>query len=62
MVTPLDVFRDGTEPEWIGWAETLAQALELVRENGPGAYFVLSLETQQKNYYEVNPNGVISPA
>ena len=51
MVAPLNVFAVGNkQPEWVGWANTLAQAFEVMREAGAGSYFVFSEETANKNF------------
>jgi hypothetical protein len=61
MIPPLDVFalKDG-KPQWLGYAETLAKALELAGKNGLGSYFVFSQETGHKTFYEISANGVVS--
>ena len=60
MVAPLDVFavKNG-EPKWLGCAESLAQAIELLRNTGSGSYFVFSQQTGHKNFYEVSTEGVV---
>jgi hypothetical protein len=63
MVAPLDVFAvTNGEPKWLGCAETLAKALQLVRDHGTGSYVVYSQQTGHKNFYEVMPTGNIVPA
>lgn len=59
MIARLDVFVRHKKPEWLGCAETLETALELVRKTGPGSYFVFSQTTEHKDYYEMNSEGVI---
>lgn len=61
MVAPLDVFalKNG-EAQWLGCAETLSAAIELLRKAGSGSYFVFSQQTTHKNFYEVNAEGVVS--
>jgi hypothetical protein len=50
MVPPLDVFAvRNKQREWVGRANTLEQAFELVREPGTGSYFVFSKKTGHKN-------------
>jgi hypothetical protein len=62
MVSSLDVFAlKSGEPKWVGCAETLAQAIELMRkEGGSGSYFVFSQQTGHKNFYETSAEGAIS--
>jgi hypothetical protein len=61
MIAPLDVFAlKSGEPKWLGCAETLAQAIELMRKAGSGSYFVFSQQAVRKNFYEVNAEGAIS--
>ena len=61
MIAPLDVFVIGdADSQWLGCAETLTQALELIEKTGPGAYLVFSQTTQHKNLYRVNADGTIS--
>jgi len=44
----------------VGRANTLAQALELVRETGTGSYFVFSKKkTGHKNFSDVVSGGVV---
>ena len=63
MIAPLDVFVvNGDQPEWLGCAETLADALTLIRNKGVGSYVVYSQQTGHKNHYEVNPDGHVSVA
>ena len=61
MVAPLDIFaaKNG-EPKWLGCAETLARATQLLRNAGAGSYFVFSQRTGQKNFYNVSVEGVVS--
>jgi len=44
----------------LGCAESLAQAIELLRNTGSGSYFVFSEETGHKNFYEVSTEGFVS--
>jgi glucose dehydrogenase len=61
MVAPLDVFAvNNGEPKWLGCAESLAQATDLIRKTGAGSYFVFSQETGHKNFYELTTDGVVS--
>ena len=61
MVKTLDVFAVNDEkPRWVGCAETLAKALDVAIEHGEGLYFVCSLQTGKKDFYEVT-SGSISP-
>ena len=58
MVPRLDLFAtENARVRWLGCAETLVQALELVSKRGPGSYFVFSQETGRRNFYEVTSNG-----
>jgi hypothetical protein len=60
MDARLDVFAVMyKEPKWLGCAETLEKALELMCEAGTGSYFVSS-QNGHKDFFEVSPNGVIS--
>jgi len=62
MIPPLDVFSvKKSEPTWLGAAETLPQALEKVRQNGVGSYFVFSQKTGHKTTYEVGADGSVRP-
>ena len=62
MVANLDVFTiEKRESKWVGCAETLAKALELATNHGVGSYFVFSQRTEDKSYYKVAPEGIISP-
>lgn len=61
MDAPLDVFAvHGSETDWLDSAETLSQALELIRRTGPGSYIVFSQKSQQKNFYKVSTDRSIS--
>jgi hypothetical protein len=59
MIPPLDVFsvKLDREPEWLGAAETLGKAVELIRASGPGSYFVFSQQTGHKNFFNVSADG-----
>jgi len=60
MVAPLDVFAvNNGEPRWLGCAQSLAQAIDLLRESGSGSYFVFSQQTGHKNFYDVTVEGVV---
>ena len=61
MVPPLDVFAiENGAPTWLGCAETLARAVELVGTRGPGSYFVFSQETGNKTSYEVVAHNTVA--
>jgi hypothetical protein len=63
MIAPLDVFAaKGDQPMWLGCAETLVDALDLIRNKGVGSYVVYSAQTGHKNHYEVNADGHVSLA
>jgi hypothetical protein len=62
MVAPLDVFAfpgalQDIEPKWVDCAESFEKARELMRKSGPGAYLVLSQQTQRRSFYEVDSDG-----
>jgi hypothetical protein len=58
---PLDIFAvNNGQPKWIACAETLAEAMQLLRHASPGSYFVFSLQTGQKDRYNVSVDGVVS--
>ena len=59
MVAPLDIFAVNGEPKWLGCAETLAQAIDLIRKTGSGSYFVFSQKTGHKHFYK-NTDGIVS--
>ena len=60
MIPQLDVFSiRHNEPEWLGPAETLVQALEMARENGAGTYLLFSPKTAHKTTCEVDAGGAI---
>ena len=61
MVAPLDIFalENGGPASWLGCAETLAQATELLRNAGSGSYFVFSQKTGHKTFYKVT-DGALS--
>jgi hypothetical protein len=43
MIAPLDVFAiDDSDSRWLGCAETLAEAVDLIQKTGPGSYLVFS--------------------
>jgi len=62
MVAPLDIFavQGRGQTKWLGCAQTLAKALELALKHGQGTYFVFSVETGHKNFYEVTEGGTIN--
>jgi hypothetical protein len=61
MVAGLDVFAvNHGQPKWLGCTETLAQAILLLRDAGPGSYLVFSQQTGYKDHYEVSADGVVS--
>ena len=62
MIPPLDVFsvKDNV-PSWLGAAESLVHALEMVRKNGAGSYCVFSHQTGNKTMYHVDATGTIRP-
>jgi hypothetical protein len=61
MIDSLDIYVvPGIDPVWLGSAETLPQALEIIRASGEGAYFVFSQTTECNNFYLVGPDGELS--
>jgi hypothetical protein len=63
MIAPLDIFvANGDRPVWLGCAETLVDALTLIRNKGVGSYVVYSHQTGHTNHYEVNADGHVSAA
>jgi hypothetical protein len=61
VIAPLDVFAIGDiDSRWLGSADTLAQALKLIENTGPGAYLVSSQKTKHKNLYKVSADGTVS--
>jgi hypothetical protein len=62
MMPPLDVFSiRNNESTWLGPAETLVQALEVMRQNGAGSYFIFSHQTGHKAMYQVDEHGSVRP-
>jgi len=62
MVPPLDVFSiKDNEPTWLGAADSLTQALEIVQQTGEGFYFIFSHETGHRTMYQVDQAGSILP-
>jgi hypothetical protein len=54
MGPSLDIFAAGNfDPLWLGSAETLAQAVELMKNNGEGVYFIFSQKNMEKSFYKV---------
>ena len=61
MVPSLDVFAaNNGEPKWLGCTETLAQAIQLLRNAGSGSYFVFAQQNGHKDHFEVSRDGVVS--
>jgi hypothetical protein len=61
MIAPLDVFAvHDSESKWLGCAQTLVEALELIRSAGPGEYFVFSQTTEHTAFYKVGLHGDVS--
>jgi hypothetical protein len=60
MIDSFDVFAVRIDSEWLGCAETLPQALEMIRESGEGAYFVFSKATERNILYLLGPDGCLS--
>jgi hypothetical protein len=58
MLSGLDVFQfDGKGPLWIGFAESVAQALDIARRQGMGRYLVFSQQTGHKETFTVDLQG-----
>jgi len=58
MIPPLDVFSvKHNATRWLGAAENLARAFDMIRRNGAGSYFVFSQRTGHKNFYELDRMG-----
>jgi len=59
---PLDVFSiRKNESRWLGPAKTLIQALEVMRQNGAGSYFIFSHQSGHKTMYQVDEHGSVRP-
>ena len=62
MMPPLDVFSIRTnESSWLGPAKTLLQALEVMRQNGTGSYFIFFHQTKHKTMWQVDEHGCVRP-
>jgi hypothetical protein len=64
MTPSMDVFAAGNfAPLWLGSAETLAQAIELMKNSGEGVYFVFSQANMEKVLADsaVGPKREITP-
>ena len=62
MMPPLDVFSIRTnEFSWLGPAKTLLQALEVMRQNRAGSYFIFSHQSGHKTMYQVDEHGSVRP-
>ena len=62
MMPSLDVLSiRNNESTWLGPAETLMQALELMRQNGAGSYFIFSHQSGHKTMYQVDEHGSVRP-
>ena len=62
MMPPLDVLSiRNNESTWLGPAKTLIQALELMRQNGAGSYFIFFHQTGRKTRYQVDEHGSVRP-
>ena len=59
---PLDVFSiKNNESMWLGPARTLIQALEVMRQNGAGSYFIFFHQTRHQGMYQVDENRCVRP-
>ena len=62
MMLPLDVLSiRNNESTWLGPAKTLVQALEVMRQNGAGSYFIFVHQTGHKMMYQVDEQGSVRP-
>ena len=62
MMPPLDVFSiRNNESTWLGPTKTLIQALEVMRQNGAGSYFIFFHQTQHKTMYQVDEHRCVRP-
>ena len=62
MMPPLDVlWIRNNESTWIGPAKTVVQALEVMRQNGAGSYFIFVHQTGYKMMYQVDEHGSVRP-
>jgi hypothetical protein len=62
MVVSLGIFKAGNcHSLWLGSAETLAEAVQFMRNRGEGVYFVFSQESSEKKFYRVAGDGIVSP-
>ena len=62
MMPPLDVLSiRNNESTWLGPAKTLVQALEVMRQNGAGSYFIFVHQTGHKMMYQVDEQGSVRP-
>jgi hypothetical protein len=62
VIVPFDIFSGGNHGEalWLGSAETLAQAVKLMRDSGEGVYFVFSQKSSDKRFYKVAGDSRVS--
>ena len=62
MMPSLDVLSiRNNESTWLGPAETLIQALGMMRQNGAGSYFIFFHQTGHKTMYQVDEHGSVRP-
>jgi len=62
MMPSLDVLSiRNNESTWLGPAKTLIQALEVMRQNGAGSYFIFSHQSGHKTMYQVDEHGSVRP-
>jgi len=61
MIAPLDVIRlDSNDVGmWISTADSLLEALKVIRREGFGEYVILSQKSGRRRFYEVSENGNI---
>jgi hypothetical protein len=55
----LFVLNSGT-PQWIGSVQSLADAMKLFMQKGPGQYVAFSSRNRQKMFYSVEAMGKVS--
>src|SRR6516225_401084 len=46
---------------WLGPVKTLLRALEVMRQNGAGSYFIFFHQTGHKTMYQVDEHGCVRP-
>jgi hypothetical protein len=58
MIPPLDVFKvEKNEPSWLGFADTVVEAIEIARKRGSGVYFVFLHDIVSRKLYKIVSDG-----